>query len=250
MSHQLFEDCMLFHLLTMFLIKVAEQEKYYITNVIKKPQRVIVRQFVWHVEQLDAYIAQMLCFYNSPSFNTTTKPKSILLREAELGSHVLRMCPIQWQDQYNLNEKGMTPMDLHLLLTSLEAVECVCTHEEAKLESSEKAPHKGKKRKKCPGTKYMAGVCMKVYFKKHCNLCKRHGGAFTTHNTKDCCRYEKDGKEKSNLCAAKKGGKKTNPVNQNFAQLSKKLDKLKKALKKSSMKTEKHHYDDSNLDSK
>ena len=29
----------------------------------------------------------------------------------------------------------------------------------------------------------------------------------------------------------KKGGKKTNPVKQNFAQLSKKLDKLEKALK-------------------
>jgi hypothetical protein len=51
------------------------------------------------------------------------------------------------------------------------------------------------------------------------------------HNTKDCCRYEKDGKEKSNFYAAKKGGKKLNPARQNFAQLSKKLDKLEKALR-------------------
>jgi hypothetical protein len=56
------------------------------------------------------------------------------------------------------------------------------------------------------------------------------------HNTRDCCRFEKDRKEKSNFCAAKKGSKKANPINQNFAQLSKKIEKLKNALKKSGKK--------------
>ncbi len=56
------------------------------------------------------------------------------------------------------------------------------------------------------------------------------------HNTPDCCRFEKDGKEKSNFCAAKKGGKKVNPVNKNFAQLTKKIEKLEKVLKKSGKK--------------
>ncbi len=127
-------------------------------------------------------------------------------------------------------------MDLHLLLTLLEAIEHICSHKKAKLESSEKASHKGKKGKKHPGTKSTARVPKKVYFKKHCNLCKKHGGAYTMHNTRDCHRYEKDRKEKSDFQAAKKGGKKGNPVNQNFAQLSKKLDNIKKALKKSSKK--------------
>ncbi len=66
--------------------------------------------------------------------------------------------------------------------------------------------------------------------------CARNGGAYTTHNRRDCCRFEKDGKEKSNFCAAKKGEKKGNPVNQNFAQLTKKIKKLKKVLKKSGKK--------------
>jgi hypothetical protein len=70
------------------------------------------------------------------------------------------------------------------------------------------------------------------------------------HNTKDCRGYKKDRKEKSNFCATKKGGKKTNPVKQNFAQLSKKLDKLEKALRKSSKKVKKCRYEDSNFDSK
>ncbi len=69
------------------------------------------------------------------------------------------------------------------------------------------------------------------------------------HDTKDCGRYKKDRKEKSNLPATKKGSKKPNPKRQNFVQLSKKLDKLKKALKKLSKKSKKRQYKDSNSDS-
>ncbi len=94
------------------------------------------------------------------------------------------MCPIEWLDQYNLNKKGMTPMDLCSLLTLLEVIKCICTHKKAKLESSKKASRKGKKGKKHPGTKSTARVPKKVCFKKHCNLCKKHGGMYTTHNTK------------------------------------------------------------------
>ncbi len=46
MPRQLFHDCVMFHLLTTFPINAAEQEKYYITNVLKKPQCVNVCQFV------------------------------------------------------------------------------------------------------------------------------------------------------------------------------------------------------------
>jgi hypothetical protein len=36
MSHKSFNDCVMFHLLTALPINAAEQEKYYITNVLKK----------------------------------------------------------------------------------------------------------------------------------------------------------------------------------------------------------------------
>jgi hypothetical protein len=131
MSPESFNNCVMFHLLTAFPINAAEQEKYYVTNVLKKPQHVNVRNFVRRVEQLNAYIAQMPCFYYSPHPNASTKPKNIPFTEAELGAHVLRMCPLQWQDQYNMNKKGMMPMDMHLLLTLLEAIERVCTYKRA-----------------------------------------------------------------------------------------------------------------------
>jgi hypothetical protein len=95
MSCMLFTNCVMFHLLTAFPINTAEEEKYYIMNVLKKPQGVNVRQFVRCVEQLNAYIAQMPCFYYSPSANASTKSENVPFTEAELVSHVLRMCPIQ-----------------------------------------------------------------------------------------------------------------------------------------------------------
>jgi hypothetical protein len=189
----------------------------HITNVLKKPQRINVRQFVRRVEQLNAYIAQMPCFYYNPHANTSTKPENLPFTEAELGAHVLHMCPLMWQDQYNLNKKSMTPMDMRLLLMSLEAIECVCTHEKGKsnnFEKSNKSSNKGKKGKKHPGTNVTGQVPKKgpfEKFEKHCKLCKKHGGAHTTHNTRDCCRFEKDGTKNLVSAPLRKAEKKTIP---------------------------------------
>jgi hypothetical protein len=45
--------------------------------------------------------------------------------------------------------------------------------------------------------------------------------------------------QKSDFCAAKKGGKKGNPIKSNFAQLTEKIKKLKKALKNTGKKGKK-----------
>jgi hypothetical protein len=74
-------------------------------------------------------------------------------------------------------------MGMHSLVTSLEAIERVCSYKKGKLESSEKPSHRSKKGKKRPGTKAPIHVPKKDCFEKHCNLCKKHGGAIprTTH---------------------------------------------------------------------
>ena len=226
MSRKSFEDCVMFHLLTVFPNNAAEQERYYITNVLKKPQRVSIRQFVQRVEQLNSYIAQLPCWYYSPSVKVKTVPMNVAFPEADLASHVLRMCPYTWQDQYNLHEKGGAPTDIRSLLQSLEAIERVCGQEgNAKSNPSrdEKPSGSEKKGTKRPGTE-SPRVPKKVRTERRCDLCKKHGGAYTTHNTRDCRRFEKDGTEKSDFRAAKKGGKKPNPVKQSFEQLSKKSD--------------------------
>ncbi len=75
-------------------------------------------------------------------------------------------------------------------------------------------------------------------------------GAYTTHNTCYCRHFEKDGTEKFDFRAAKKGGKKPSPTKQSFAQLSEKLDKLEKVIKKKDTKKRKRCRSDSDSDSK
>jgi hypothetical protein len=240
----------MFHLLIVFPNNAAEQEKYYLSNVLKKPQRVGICQFVQCVEQLNACIVQLPCWYYSPSYNAGTMLANVPFTKADLASHVLQMCPHRWQDQYNLQDKGMTPMDMHSLQASLKAIKRVCTHEKIHAPSGKKTSHKNKAGAKRPSNGATKQAHKKVHFKKSCDLCKKHGGAHTTHATKDCCKYEKDGMVKANFWATKKAGKKPNPAKQSFAQLSKKLDKLEKTLKKASHKSKKCRRDDSNSDSK
>ena len=123
-------------------------------------------------------------------------------------------------------------MDICLLLSSLKAIERVCGQERSNASPDKKALHSKKKGTQQAGTEATASVPKRAHAKKHCNLCKKHGGAYTIHNTRDCHQFQKDGIKKSKFCAAKKGGKKPNPVKQSFTQLSKKLDKLEKVIKK------------------
>jgi hypothetical protein len=133
-----FNNCVMFHLLTVFSNNAAEQENYYLSNLLKKPQRVGIRQFLQRIEQLNAYVAQLHCWYYSLSYVAGMTPANVQFSKADLASHILWMCPHQWQDQYNLQEMGMTPMDMHSLQASLKAIERVCTPKKAHAPSSKK----------------------------------------------------------------------------------------------------------------
>jgi hypothetical protein len=64
-----------------------------------------------------------------------------------------------------MNKKGMMPMEMHLLLTLLEAIECICTYEKGELESSKKSSKKDEKGKKWHGTNSTAKAPKKVRLK-------------------------------------------------------------------------------------
>jgi hypothetical protein len=63
LSCKSFDDCVVFHLLTAtaFPNSVVFQERYYIINVLKKPQGISICQFVQGVEPLNSYILQLTC---------------------------------------------------------------------------------------------------------------------------------------------------------------------------------------------
>jgi hypothetical protein len=80
----------------------------------------------------------------------------------------------------------------HALRTSHVSLRLTKRSSADTFKKSGKSSNKGEKWKKCPGTNSMVRVPKKVRFEKHCNLCKKHGGAHTTHNTSDCHRFEKN----------------------------------------------------------
>jgi hypothetical protein len=140
-------------------------------------------------------------------------------------------------------------MDMCSLLQCLEAIECVCTQERSNAQSTEKSSTKNKKGNKRSGTESTYKIPKKARTEKHCNLCKKHGGACTTHNTQDCHRYEKNGNKKSDFRATKKGTRKPNPTKQSFTQLCKKMDKLEKVIKNQDAKRKKHCRSDTDSNS-
>jgi hypothetical protein len=47
-----FKECVTFHMLTVFHNNAAEPQRYYISNGLKKPNRVPIRQFMQRVQQM------------------------------------------------------------------------------------------------------------------------------------------------------------------------------------------------------
>ena len=78
----------------------------------------------------------------------------------------------------------------------------------------------------------------------------RNMGARILYTLPKTAASEKDRMTKADFHAAKKAGRKSNPMKQSFAQLSKKLDMLEKTLKKAFKKSKKRRRDDSDSDSK
>jgi hypothetical protein len=93
LSCKTFDDCVIFNLLTVFPNSAAEQKRYYIMNVLMKPQHISICQFVQRVEQLISYISQLPCWHYSPSVKPTAIPINVPFVEADLASHILLMYP-------------------------------------------------------------------------------------------------------------------------------------------------------------
>ena len=106
---------------TVFRFDAGEALKYYITNTLKKPNRVSIHQFFVQVEQLNSYLETLPCLSYSPKANPTTK-EILPLDDADLATHLLRMCPARWQAQYDLS-KNTTPVSTRALLLVLENIE-------------------------------------------------------------------------------------------------------------------------------
>eukprot|EP00804_Cyclotella_cryptica_P008271 CCRYP_020401-RA/>CCRYP_020401-RA protein AED:0.42 eAED:1.00 QI:0/0/0/1/1/1/2/0/278 len=202
--------------------------------------------FFVRVEQLNSYLETLPCLYYSPKANQATK-KVLPLDDADLATHLLRMCPAKWQTQYDLTE-NTTPVSTRALLLVLENIE-----NNAELDNK---PANTTKAKGADTKQKMESMDSRIpkkpkkvgWTEKHCVLCKKHGGPHKSHNTRDCRRYNKDGTPiKKNGGAGKPSSKERKPEGANFAQIVR--AELKKALRKKSSKRRKRRANDSESDS-
>jgi len=254
-----FDDCVTHHLLTVFSIDAADRQKFYISNHLKKPQRVTVRAFFTRVEQLNSYIKLLPGLYNSPKVGPATKPVEPF-DEAELACHLLRMCPESWQDHYNLAQETV-PQETRKLLLVLENIEKLGANDQKKSAANStgtnaKTADTNGKRKGMNSS--VDRIPKKKRTEKHCVLCQKHGGAPASHNTSECTKYEKDGTLKASWATKSAGtgkysDKKKKPDGSSFAQVmerfSSKLDKTLKKHRSASRKKKRRYDSDSDSDS-
>jgi hypothetical protein len=113
-------ECIKFHLQTMFRHDAAEAQRFYISNGLKKLNRVSIRDFVQWIQHHNGHLDLLPClYYSSRAFKST----KIIgpFDDANIASHILRMVPRIWQDQYKLS--GATaPQSIRELLEALERI--------------------------------------------------------------------------------------------------------------------------------
>lgn len=249
-----FRECTVHHLRTVFKEDAAEQQKLYLSNTVRKPQRVSIRAFFTRVEQLNGYIKYLPTVHDSRQAAATSKPAAPY-DEAELAGMLLRMCPDTWQDHYATTQQ-VVPQDSRKLLLVLENIEKLCATTYAPkptITVNGNGKGSGNEKGKRKGMDSNEGrIPKKKRVEKHCTLCQKYGGASSSHNTNECTKYEKDGTMRPTWGAGKSPGKSSSKKDgKAFAQLAKTVSKLEKALKKrTSSKKKKRHYDsDSSTDS-
>ncbi len=97
-----FMDCIELHKLTVFLADAAEKQCYYMQQMIKKPQRVTVRQYVSCMDVLNDYLAYLPTVFDLLMAVAGTKKMNVPFNEADLAGIMFNLVPSSWVNQYNM----------------------------------------------------------------------------------------------------------------------------------------------------
>jgi hypothetical protein len=214
------------------------------------------------MEVLNKYLRICPTIKNSPLAVATTEIGNVPFTEATHASIILSHLPVGWRNQYNQMHKTVPELP-HAMLQDLKNIEKLFVEKynqkvranKAKAGTAPKtAEHVPKKRAHGGGSN--RGAPKKGHSAKYCKWRKNANGPYTTHNTIECCRFEKDGMPKVKPVKpfdfARKPWKKTGSGNSGqMAYLTEKVAKLKKKLKKTKKHGKKCARDllDSNSDS-
>jgi hypothetical protein len=204
-----FLDCIELHKLTIFLMDTAEKQRYYMTQMVKKPQQATVHQYIACMGVLNDYLAHLPTVFNSLMAVEGTKKGNVSFNEADLAGIFLNSVPVSWMNQHSMTHTTL-PDGPRTLLQDLELIECVMDKrhkagQKAKAkEASASVIAKGSSKKHSVSWNPGERVPKKAKPNKFCQHCKAKGGPHLTHNTKECSRY--DGNGNPVAAAARKPG--------------------------------------------
>jgi len=99
----------------------AEKQHFYVQQVVRKPQRITIRQYMLRMGVLNDYIAHLpSIFYSSKAVASTVKG-NVIFGDSELTSIILASTPQTWQNQYNLTHSTV-PESPRTLLPDLRTL--------------------------------------------------------------------------------------------------------------------------------
>jgi hypothetical protein len=237
-SHQSLMDCIEFHKLTVFTVNAAERLGYYLMCSIKKPIRRTIRMHISCMEVLNKYLGILPTIKNSPLAVASTEMGNVPFTEANHVSIILSHLPVAWRNQYNLMHKTVPELPC-AMLQDLENIKklFVKKYNEKAQANKTKAATAPKTAERLPKKRALGGgsdrgAPQKGHSAKYCKWCKTANGPYTTHNTIECRRFEKDGMPKDKpvkpFNSAKKPWKKTGSGDSSqLAYLTEKVAKFK-----------------------
>jgi len=167
-------ECIQLHLQTVFRTDAAEAQRFYISNGLKKPNRVPIRDFEQRIQCLKGYLDLLPCLYYSNKANKSTKVVGSF-NDMDLASHILRMVPSNWQDEYELSG-ALVPQSVRELLDVLECIEKAFPTD--KVGEGTKGAAKSGDSAKRKMVSLSDRIPKKRRTEKHCSLCKKHGGTY------------------------------------------------------------------------
>jgi hypothetical protein len=200
-------ECVDFHKRTIYSIDAAEQQRLYILCHLKKPAKSSIRAHMTRIrmETLNKYLEQLPTIKNSPHAVASAEYGNVPFNESMLASIILSHLPVAWRNQYNLTHT-IVPESLRAILLDLENLEKVFAERSNEAAQANKAKvaaaaksagdHVPRKGKREHGGGPDKGTPKKGRTDKFCKWCKAVDGPFTTHNTTECHRFNKDGSQK------------------------------------------------------
>ncbi len=91
-------DCIELHKLPVLPIDADEKQRFYVQQVVRKPQRITIRQYMSRMGVLNDYIAHLPSIYYSSKAVASTVKSNVIFGNGELASIILASTPPTWQN--------------------------------------------------------------------------------------------------------------------------------------------------------